>query len=92
MYIGANSHVEAGCQILGPTWIGHGWHLQGGARITRSILFEHTRIGSHGIVEEAVVFGRNCVDKDGKPIHTGYVELDWVTDARDLAPLRAVGT
>ena len=87
VYIGANSHIEAGCQMLGPAWIGHGCHLQSGARIVRSILFEHTRIGSRGVVEDAVVFGRNCVDKDGNAIHAGDVELDWVSDARDPAPL-----
>jgi len=85
VYIGANSYIEKGCEIVGPTWIGHGCHLENGARITKSILFEHSRIGSKGVVDEAVVFGRNCVDKDGVPLRNGDLEhLDWVSDARDL--------
>lgn len=83
VYIGASCHIEAGCEIQGPTWIGHGCHLESGARILRSILFEYSRIGGRGVVNESVVFGRNCVDKEGNPIQTDESELDWVGDARD---------
>ncbi|MGI9311862.1 MAG: sugar phosphate nucleotidyltransferase [bacterium] len=88
VYIGANSRIEAGCEIHGPSWISHGCHLQGGARIRRSILFEHTLVRKHGAIDEAVVFGRYCVDKDGAPMHRGDggdSGLDWVGDARDRA-------
>ena len=82
VYIGSASRIEANCEILGPTWIGHGCHLEEGARISRSILFDYSRIGTGGRVMDALVFGRNCVDRDGQPQrHEG--ELDWVGDARD---------
>jgi mannose-1-phosphate guanylyltransferase len=32
VYIGAGSHIEAGCKIIGPTWIGHGSHICAGAQ------------------------------------------------------------
>jgi len=44
VYIGAGSHIEAGCTIIGPTWIGHGSHICAGAKVVRCVLFEYTRI------------------------------------------------
>ncbi|MGA8262231.1 MAG: NDP-sugar synthase [Arenicellales bacterium] len=82
VYIGSSSLIEAGAEIVGPTWIGHGCHVEGGASISRSILFEHTHIGSAGRVRDHVVFGRYCVDKDGKPADDTKGEIDWVGDAR----------
>ena len=84
VYIGANSRIEAGCEIQGPTWISHGCHLEAGAKIHRSMLFEYTRMRGHGAVFEAVVFGRYCVDKDGNTVPTQESGVDWVGDARDL--------
>ncbi|MBX2867104.1 MAG: NDP-sugar synthase [Acidiferrobacterales bacterium] len=84
VYIGSNSKIESGCEIQGPTWISHGCHLEGGAKVHRSMLFEHTLMRSHGVVSEAVVFGRYCVDKEGRPVEGHEDGLDWVGDARDL--------
>ncbi len=82
VYIGANSRIESGCEIFGPSWISHGCHLESGAKVHRSLLFEHTLIRGHGTVFEVVVFGRNCVDKTGKPAIGTGPGLDWVGDAR----------
>ena len=83
IYIGSAARVETGCEIIGPTWIGHGCHLQSGARISRSILFEYSRIGSRKSITEALVFGRNCVDREGNIVTVDGGSLDWVGDARD---------
>ena len=48
-----------------------------------TMLFEHSLMRSHGAIFEAVVFGRHCVDKDGKPLEEAEAGLDWVGDARD---------
>jgi mannose-1-phosphate guanylyltransferase len=85
VYIGSNSRIEAGCEIQGPTWISHGCYLQGGAKVHKSMLFEHTLMRKHGAVHDAVVFGRYCVDKDGNPFDSKGTGLDWVGDARDKA-------
>lgn len=85
VYIGSNSRIEAGCEIQGATWISHGCYLQGGAKVHKSMLFEHTLMRSHGAVFEAVVFGRHCVDKEGRPVESKGSGLDWVGDARDKA-------
>ncbi len=82
VYIGSNSRVEAGCVIQGPTWISHGCHLQAGARISRSLLFKHTLMRGHAEVNDAVVFGERCVDKNGNPFHSES-GLEWAGDARD---------
>jgi len=87
IYIGGGSRIERDTEIVGPTWIGHGCHVESGAHIVRSILFEHTRIGSAGSLREAVVYGRYCVDKDGDRIEHEGTELDWVGDARGLGSL-----
>ncbi len=88
VYIGANSRIEAGCEIYGPTWISHGCYLEGGAKVNRSMLFEHTLMRKHGTVFESVVFGRHCINKDGAPVAGIGSGLDWVGDARgkDLKP------
>ena len=83
VFIGSNSRIEAGCEIQGPTWISHGCYLQGGAKIHKSMLFQHTLMRRHAVVHEAVVFGRYCVDKEGQPVKSDGMDLDWVGDARD---------
>ncbi len=82
VYIGANSRIEAGCEIIGPTWIDRGCHVESNAVIHQSILFEYTRVRSGGRVEDSTVFGRFCVDKNGNTVDTHTGDMGWVTDAR----------
>ena len=82
VYIGSGTRVEAGAMIVGPTWIAHGCHIRSGARISKSIIFEYTRIGSASIVKDSVAFGRFFVDKDGQSFESEDMHLDWVTDSR----------
>jgi len=82
VYIGSGTRVEAGATIIGPTWIGHGCHIRGSAKISKSIIFEYTRIGSASVVENSVAFGRFFVDKDGQSFESESMHLDWVTDSR----------
>ena len=82
VYIGSGTRVEAGAKIVGPTWIGHGCHIRSTAEISKSIIFEYTRIGSESVVENSVAFGRFFVDKDGKSFESENMHLDWVTDSR----------
>jgi len=81
VYIGANARIEAGCEIHGPTWVSHGCHLQKRVKVERSILFENTLLRAGGAIFEAVVFGRHCVDKDGRAVDGRDAGLDWVGEA-----------
>lgn len=78
VYIGSNVRIEAGCRVVGPTWIGHGSHLRPGAVVERSVLIEHTRIGEGMRVHEMIISPQYCVDRNG---HTSYVG-DEVTPLR----------
>ncbi len=82
VYIGSGTRIEAGAKIEGPTWIGHGCYIRKGAAISKSIIFEYTRIGSESVVNNAVAYGKFFVDKDGKPFDSPDMHLDWVTDSR----------
>jgi mannose-1-phosphate guanylyltransferase len=85
IYVGSGTRIEPGCEIIGPTWIGQGCHIETGARISRSILFEYSRLGSRARVTESLVFGQNCVDQDGNPTPDPSGNLDWVGDAREFS-------
>jgi len=82
VYIGSGTCIEAGAMIVGPTWIGHGCNIRENARISKSIIFEYTRIGSASIVKNSVAFGRFFVDKDGNTFSSDKMNLDWVSDSR----------
>ena len=82
VYIGSGSKIEAGSQIVGPTWIGNGCHIRKGSQVSRSIIFDYTRIGSTSIVSDSVAFGRFFVDKDGNKFESENMQVDWVSDSR----------
>ena len=84
VYIGANSRIESGSEIIGPTWISHGCHLEKAAKVHRSLLFEYTLLRGPSLLSEAVVFGKHRVDRNGNPIHNDFSDLDWVGDTRTL--------
>lgn len=83
VYIGSGTSVEAGSTIIGPTWIGHGSQICAGAEITRSILFEYTRVSSETQMIDMVVCKQYCVDRDGLIQHFSECESNRWHDARD---------
>ncbi len=83
VYIGSSVLIEPGVSIVGPAWIGHGCTLRSGASVTRSILFEYTRIGSGMRFDEMIVSPQYCVDRHGATLYQGddNAQLRW-GDAR----------
>ena len=78
VYIGSSVRT-----ITGPAWIGHGSVVRAGARVTRSILFEYTRIAADMRFTEMIVSPDYCVDRHGDTLYRGddTAHLRW-GDAR----------
>ena len=82
VYIGTGTHIEAGAHIVGPCWIGSGCRVLSGARITRSVIFDYTRVSRRAELSELIVFRDYCVDRNGKISHCNDFSDLW-GNARD---------
>ncbi|CAM8667648.1 GCD1 Nucleoside-diphosphate-sugar pyrophosphorylase involved in lipopolysaccharide biosynthesis/translation initiation factor 2B, gamma/epsilon subunits (eIF-2Bgamma/eIF-2Bepsilon) [Comamonadaceae bacterium] len=71
VYIGSSVKIEEGATIIGPSWIGHGSVIRSGARITRGILFEYTRIAPDMHFHEMIVSRLYCVNRHGETLYAG---------------------
>jgi mannose-1-phosphate guanylyltransferase len=69
VYIGSSVSIEAGVVITGPCWIGHGSVIRKGARVTRSVLFDYTRIAADQHFHEMIVSRFYCVDRHGDTLY-----------------------
>ncbi len=88
VYIGSGTRIETGVSIIGPTWIGHGSHICEGASITRSVLFEYTRVLRDVTLDEMIVYKDYSVDRAGEMKHVSeYAADEWV-NARDRRSIR----
>lgn len=83
VYVGSNTRIEGGCELMGPVWIAHGCVLKSGAKISKSQIFEHTYLGTGANVNEGMVFGHRFVDKNGVRQDSSAEDLAWVRDARE---------
>lgn len=83
VYLGSSVKIEPGATIIGPCWIGHGSIVRSGAKVTRSILFEYTRIAADMHFSEMIVSPNYCVDRSGETLYRGddTIQLRW-GDAR----------
>ena len=83
VYIGSGACIEPGARIVGPTWIGHGCHIRQNAVVTRSVLFEYTRLGAGMVFDEVVMSPHYCVNRYGQTTYRGddTSALRW-SDAR----------
>jgi mannose-1-phosphate guanylyltransferase len=83
VYIGAMTKIEDGATIIGPSMIGRNCRISTGARIDNSVVFEYSHIGPQVYLQDQLVFGRYCVDKNGATLDLQEADLDWlITDTR----------
>lgn len=82
VYIGTGTHIEAGAHIVGPCWIGSGCRVLSGAKVTRSVIFDYTRVSRTADLSELIVFRDYCVDRNGKISHCNDFSDLW-GNARD---------
>ena len=84
VYIGSGSRIDKGTEIIGPTWISDGCHVQRDGHVVRSVLFEYTRVGQDYSFEEMIVCGEYCVDRHGRMMHVDDDSCDLIwSDARE---------
>ena len=84
VYIDSGVCIEAGAEIIGPTWITRGSYICNNAKVIRSILLEYTRISPDMVFEETIVSPNYCVEhKTGATYYLGddRTPLRW-SDAR----------
>lgn len=82
VYIGTGTHIEAGAHIVGPCWIGSGCRVLSGAKVTRSVIFDYTRVSRTAELSELIVFRDYCVDRQGTISHCNEFSDLW-GNARD---------
>jgi len=82
VYIGSGSHIEAGAHIVGPCWIGSGCRVLSGAKVTRSVIFDYTRVSRNAELSELIVFREYSVDAAGRISHANEFSDLW-GNARD---------
>jgi mannose-1-phosphate guanylyltransferase len=83
-YIDSGVCIEAGAEIIGPTWISRGSHICKGARVIRCVLFDYTRISENMTFFESIISPEYCVDHgNGETYYLGdeRIQMRW-GDAR----------
>lgn len=84
VYIGSGTRIDKSAEIIGPTWISNGCHVQRGGKVKKSVLFEYTRVGQDYSFDEMIVCGEYCVDRHGRMMHVDDDTCDLIwSDARE---------
>jgi len=83
--ISGGARIEDGATLIGPCFIGAGAVVESGARIERSIIMPHARIGRLAHLCAVVTDGQYCMTEDGTVIDFRIADLPWlIGDARLL--------
>jgi mannose-1-phosphate guanylyltransferase len=81
--VAGGARVEDGATLIGPCFVGAGAVIEAGARVERSIILPHARIGRQADLRAVVTDGQYCMSEDGTVIDLQIADLPWVIgDAR----------
>ena len=80
LYIGSSTRVEAGVSITGPTVVGRNSVIERGARIRACVIGDHTRVSGLADLDEKIISGRFCVDRQGRNVELASRGMAFVVD------------
>lgn len=71
VYIGSGTCVERGVRIEGPAWIGNGCLLRSQSQLSRSVLFDYTRLNQGAELKDVIASPHYVVDRHGRTTYQG---------------------
>src|SRR5688500_17304653 len=80
MYIGSSTRIDSGVSIHGPTVIGRNSVIETGARIDACVVGDYTRISGLADLQEKIISGRFCVDRQGRNVELASRGMAFVVD------------
>lgn len=80
LYIGSSTRIEAGARVVGPTVVGRNSVIERGARVSACVIGDYTRISGLADVDEKIISGRFCVDRQGRNVELASRGMAFVVD------------
>ena len=80
LYIGSSTRIESGVTIEGPTVVGRNSVIERGARINACVIGDHTRVSGLADLDEKIISGRFCVDRQGRNVELASRGMAFVVD------------
>lgn len=80
IYIGSSTRIESGARIEGPTVIGRNSVIERGARISACVIGDYTRVSGLADLQEKIISGRFCVDRQGRNVELASRGMAFVVD------------
>ena len=80
LYIGSSTRIEPGVRIHGPAVIGRNSVIERGACIEACVVGDYTRISGLADLQEKIISGRFCVDRQGRNVELASRGMAFVVD------------
>ena len=80
LYIGSSTRIEAGARVIGPTVVGRNSVIESGARVKACVIGDYTRVSGLADLDERIISGRFCVDRQGRNVELASGGMAFVVD------------